>query len=95
MKNPDYDFAFCVKKSIEIKAGCKPYWNQFNKVNDEVELPICENTSMLNWYSNINMEFQEMPRDELVKASNCLMPCSDLEYMVSLWVEKKFMHHPF
>ena len=87
VKTPEYNFALCVERSIATKTGCKPYWNQFN-VNGEVELPICENTSMLNRYSNINMEFQEMPREELVNASNCLMPCSYLEYTVSLCMKK-------
>ena len=83
VKNPDYNFALCIERSIATKAGCNPHWNQFN-VNDEVELPICENASMLEQYGWINIELGSRPRNDLVKTSGCLMPCSFMEYTVSV-----------
>ena len=53
--------------------------------HDEVEMPICENTSMLNQYGVIYYEMQVLPRDDLVKTTGCLMPCYFVEYTVSLF----------
>ena len=85
MVDHKYNFAHCVERSIATKTGCKPYWNKVY-VNDGVEVPDCNNVSMLFQYGMINREFQIMPRNDLVKASGCLLPCSFMEYTVSLWM---------
>ena len=83
VEEPNYNFARCVEGTIATRAGCKPYWNKAY-VHDEVEMPNCKNVSMLHQYGIINTKLQEMPRNELVKASGCLMPCSFIEYTVCL-----------
>ena len=86
MEDTDYNFALCVEKSIVAKTGCLPFWNKFMNDHDEVEMPICENTSMLNQYGVIYYEMQVMPRDDLIKTTGCLMPCSFVEYTVSICI---------
>ena len=81
VKDTNYNFALCVEKSIVKKAGCLPFWNEFIfNDHDKVEMPFCENISMLNQYGVIYTQFIEMPRDELIGTTQCLMPCSYLEY---------------
>ena len=87
VEDTDYNFALCVEKSIVAKTGCLPFWNKFIFYDhDEVEMPICENTSMLNQYGVIYYEMQVLPRDDLVKTTGCLMPCSFVEYTVSFCI---------
>ena len=63
-----------------MKAGCQPYWNKL-----EIEgMPTCENFSMLEQYGNIVGKFAWMHRSELIKETKCEMPCSFMEYKVSV-----------
>ena len=84
VNDPDYNFAHCVQKTIVKKTGCLPFWNKFI-FNDDFEMPICDNSSMLYLYGDINSQLQAMPRDELIASTGCLMPCSYFEYNVNMW----------
>ena len=48
-EDPEYDFVYCIEKSIVVKSGCKPYWSRF----DMEEKPFCSNASMMQQYDNI------------------------------------------
>ena len=75
-----YDFAQCVEKSIVDKAGCQPHWIRFKFE----KLPMCKNLSGLMNYGMKYLEFSWMPKNELLRATNCLMPCTYMEYRVSV-----------
>ena len=64
-----------------MKAGCQPYWNKFNMKG----IQICKNGSMLNHYSNERTTISLMSREELIETTKCLMPCSFMEYKVSVY----------
>lgn len=79
--NNQYNFEFCVERHIVMKAGCQPYWNKFNMKG----IQICKNGSMLNHYSNERTTISLMSREELIETTKCLMPCSFMEYKVSVY----------
>ena len=94
VEDTEYNFALCVEKSIIPKSGCLPFWNKFiYDDQDKAGVPICENSSMLHRYGIITRNFQNMPRDDLVKTTGCLMPCSYVEYTVSLCILFSYLIH--
>ena len=78
-KDPQYNFAYCIEKSVATKAGCQPHWNKFNVSN----IPFCSNASMLKKYSDESTSFSKMHKKELLEKSKCLIPCIFTEYKVT------------
>ena len=84
--SPDYNFARCVDEYIVKKVGCQPPWRRFTF--DDV--PSCDNWTMLNRYGEVSSRFSErMSNDEVIRITQCLLPCTFMEYKVS------FLHHIF
>ena len=79
-EDPHYNFAYCVEKSIVTKAGCQPYWNKYNIS----EMPFCANASMLKEYSDESISHSRMYKNELLKKTKCLLPCTFIEYKVTV-----------
>ena len=53
------------------------------------ELPVCDNWTLLDKYSEENLKIADtMTKEELMKTTKCLMPCTFMEYRVS-----QFMKH--
>ena len=79
--SPDYHFAQCVHKSIVLKTGCQPHWRYFTVDG----VPTCDNLSMLQNYQRIlfNITYN-MDSEDVFQATNCLRPCTFLEYKVSV-----------
>ena len=79
--SPDYDYAQCLHRSIIMKAGCQPHWRLYSVKG----MPTCSNISALNqfqrimWNISINMDVEEV-----LLETKCLMPCTYMEYKVSL-----------
>ena len=74
----EYDFGLCVEKSVMIGAGCQPPWSRV--VVDQ--LPLCDNSSLLEDYSNEYIEATRLGSDGLIDWTGCLMPCTFMEYQV-------------
>ena len=81
--DPDYSIADCIEESIIIKAGCQPHRG---KVSVE-GLPVCNNVSMLSKYDEDFYEMVDLSRKELFDVSNCILPCSFMEYKVSFRIQ--------
>ena len=81
-EDPQYNFAYCLEKSIVTRAGCQPYWSKYNVST----MPFCSNTSMLQKYSDVSLNFSKLYKNELIETSKCLRPCSFTEYKVILFV---------
>ena len=79
-RSNDYNFGECVERSLMIKAGCQIAWSRV-KVEG---LPICDNSSLLEKYSYTYWKAVDMERNMLLEYTNCLMPCTFMEYEVSL-----------
>ena len=77
--DPDYSMADCIEKSIITKAGCQPHRGRVSVEG----LPVCNNESMLSQYDDVFFEMVDLSRKELFDISNCIMPCSFMEYKVS------------
>ena len=78
IENLDYNIGHCIERSIVTKAGCQPHWTKF-----QIEgTPFCNTAKMLEKYGTMNLEYAWMPRNELISATKCLMPCSFMEYKV-------------
>ena len=62
-------------------AGCQPHWRLFTVEG----APICQNATMLKRYARIfwNIAYN-MDSDDVFQATNCLRPCTFLEYKVSV-----------
>ena len=65
---------------IASRAGCQPHWRRFS-VSD---LPECGNATMLTWYGEEYWRLADLYREELIAATGCLLPCTFMEYKVSL-----------
>ena len=77
---PGYDFGQCVRASIAMKMGCQPPFSLF-----PVEgIPICQNWSQLTKYSNEYDKVSAMDREEILKTTNCVIPCNFMEYRVGV-----------
>ena len=77
--SPEYNFVGCIERSIIARAGCQPQWRRFTVEGQ----PLCDNSSLLYKYSQEYTKFMKLDRDQLFAASNCMMPCSFMEYKVS------------
>ena len=80
-QSPSYNYGQCLHKAAMIKAGCQPHWRLYSVEG----LPICDNVSMVNTYQDVMGSMQlNMDSDELYQETDCLMPCTYLEYKVKL-----------
>ena len=76
----DYNFGHCVDRSVITWFGCQPPWRRV----DVKDLPICDNSMILQQYSHYYIWLMTMGRDELIQNTKCLMPCSFMEYKVAM-----------
>ena len=65
-----------------LKAGCQTPWSRVNVEG----VPVCDNSSLLEKYSNTYWKAVDMDRHKLLEYTNCLMPCTFMEYEVSFIV---------
>ena len=63
-----------------LKAGCQTPWSRVNVEG----VPVCDNSSLLEKYSNTYWKAVDMDRYKLLEYTNCRMPCTFMEYEVSL-----------
>ena len=77
--DPNYNYGECLHRSIMKKAGCQPHWRLFSVQG----LPTCSNKSLANRYDRTYMKLAvTMDSDDVSEDTNCLMPCTFLEYKV-------------
>ena len=72
----DHNFAQCLEKSVVDKIGCQPPWRRFIVM----EQPVCDNWTLLLRYGDEISNLYNMDRIDLYEATNCLMPCTFMEY---------------
>ena len=60
------------------KVGCQSFWNKY----DMKGIDICKNEKM-KLYTAERGRLGMMYREELIAVTNCLMPCTYMEYDVS------------
>ena len=77
--SPEYDLGTCLERSLITRAGCQPPWR---RVTVE-EYPICDDWTMMDSYDTEFWNFYNSDRKTLFKNSDCLMPCSFMEYKVN------------
>ena len=78
--DPDYNFGHCVDRSVIRFFECQPPWRRV----DIKDLPICDNSMILQKYSHYYFWLTTMGKDELVENTNCITPCSFMEYKVAM-----------
>ena len=62
-----------------LKAGCQTPWSRVNVEG----VPVCDNSSLLEKYSNTYWKAVDMDRYKLLEYTKCLMPCTFMEYKVT------------
>ena len=77
----DYDLGHCVEKSVYRRIGCQLPWG-WGRVQVD-GLPLCDNMTMLEKHTLEYWLSIEYGRDWLIKRTNCVLPCSYMEYTVS------------
>ena len=78
--DPNYNYGECLHQSIMKKAGCQPHWRLFSVQG----LPTCSTKSLANKYDGAYWKLAvTMDSDDVSQATNCLTPCTYLEYKVS------------
>ena len=77
----EYDFGKCVERSVMVGAGYQTSWSRV--VVDG--LPLCDNSTLLEYYSNAYFEAMGLGRNELIERTGCLMPCTFMEYKVQVY----------
>ena len=77
----DYDFATCLQRSVMVSVGCQPIWRRYSMM--EQTEPLCDNWTTLKQYGDEIESLSNMDRNELYEATNCMMPCSFMEYKES------------
>ena len=77
---PDYSFGCCVERYLVQLVGYQPPWSRFGVEG----VPLCDTWTLLSRYSEENRRLtEEMDRAEIIEATQCLLPCSYMEYRVS------------
>ena len=59
-------------------VGCQPPWRRFTVD----ELPVCDSLALLNLYAYEYERIASMVRSEILEDTNCLIPCTFMEYKV-------------
>ena len=63
-----------------MQAGCQPHWRLFSVEG----MPTCQNLSELKKYNKFSLKIiLDMDSDERFQKTNCLLPCTFMEYQVS------------
>ena len=75
----DYNFGHCVERSLIRKVGCQPPWSRVVVEN----VSVCDNKTLVAKYRNMYFQFGSLEREDLIKHTNCFLPCSYMEYKVS------------
>ena len=78
--DPGYDFAKCVYQSIMKSVGCQPKWRKSTVPG----LPNCDNISLLSRYMDEFERITNSVTNNIVKETQCLMPCTFMEYKVDI-----------
>ena len=73
-----YNLGHCVEKSVMRKIGCQPPWRRVSVEG----LPLCDNSKMLHKYGHEYFYAVDYGRHNLLKKTNCMLPCSFTEYKV-------------
>ena len=79
--SPEYDFEICLDRSLITNAGCEPPWGGWRVMES---VPTCDNLTLLLSYDEEYWKFFTSDEKRLFEVSKCLMPCSFMEYKVSL-----------
>ena len=77
--SPEYSFATCLEESAVDTVGCQPPWSRFFTLGQS----LCDNWTILQQYGERIWNLHDMDRNELFEATNCLMPCTFMEYKES------------
>ena len=77
--SPEYNFAHCIEESVVDTVGCQPPWTRFSSLGQ----PQCDNWTLLQQYGERINHLHDMDRNDLFEATNCLMPCTFMEYKES------------
>ena len=85
--SPDYNLARCVEEYIVGQAGCQPPWRRFTFDG----IPVCDNWTILKNYHDekwkvIGTGPAVMDTEDVLKTTECSLPCSYMEYKVSFSV---------
>ena len=75
-----YDFVECVERSITTKVGCLLPWWRFSVTG----IPLCDNQLLLDRYDDVYMNFHRMDRNQVLEGTDCMMPCSFVQFKVSV-----------
>ena len=59
-------------------VGCQPPWRRFTVD----ELPECDSLALLNKFAYEYERIASMVRSEILEDTNCLIPCTFMEYKV-------------
>ena len=74
----DYNMAECVETSIFTEVGCQPPWRRFSVEG----LPLCDSWYLFSEYNRTYYRIYVMDKNELIQYTNCMLPCSFMEYKV-------------
>ena len=84
--SPEYSFVKCIEENIIAKARCQPPWWRFPVKG----IPLCDSQRLLDNYEKEYSPFYDADSNKLFKLTNCLMPCSFLEYKVSRYLTGRY-----
>jgi hypothetical protein len=74
-ESSDYSFTNCIKKRSTEKLGCQTKWEK----PSDFDLPMCTK-DQLHDYGNKHEKYQYQEQAQLVKYTQCPLPCSYKEY---------------
>ena len=79
--SPEYNFTHCFHTHVIKNIGCQPHWTLVSVEG----VPDCHNHTTLQKYTDVlwNISYN-MNTDEVFQATNCLRPCTYMEYTVSV-----------
>ena len=79
--SPEYYFTHCFHTHVIKNIGCQPHWTLVSVEG----VPDCHNHTTLQKYTDVlwNISYN-MNTDEVFQATNCLRPCTYMEYTVSV-----------
>ena len=63
-----------------MTVGCQIPWSTVNVTG----MPLCDNSTTFNKYDKYLDEVLSMQKDDLIRTTKCFLPCTFMEYKVSL-----------
>ena len=83
--DPEYSYVQCVQRNLIKRAGCVPPWIilQDGGTDSLLELPVCDNLSLLTKWDTEKWRLFYMSSDQLMEDTGCPMPCTFMEYKVT------------